>query len=164
MRKHQRKIVNELREIYQSKDVLRWLYLNQRIGGDRMPTTREMRILSRRVIRGVTSAVRGLADAFRGLGRAITSMTRSMRQSMIAMGVTLPEAPIMPHMGIDIAEPGGDRSISQQIMSRQIVDTQIIGKTPNLMIMLDEAESLDDETINKINKLHERGAGNGKAD
>lgn len=158
MRKHQRKIVNDIRRVYQSNDPLRWFYLSHRFGVHRAPTRREWRLLMRRVTKTVGNVAATITEAFQNMSRVFSRVGRSMAEMLnaarppeplnmppvsadILSRNTIKIDPMNPrHVAIDPAAIGADRSVAT-----------IHGHNGG-MVILDEAANLDDATIDALNE------------
>jgi hypothetical protein len=154
MRNYQRKLVNELAQVYQSNDPLKWVYIAHKFGIDRPMTNREARIAHKRMIRSFKRMGIAAADAFRNMSKVITRVAGSI--SDMAESIKRSQA---LSLGL---EPQID--ISKQMMLHRLYDPKVImppepkilGNMPDMQIIVDEAMHLDDETIAKLEPLTKR--------
>lgn len=80
MRRYQKRAVNELAALYQSKDPLRWVWIGMHLGSNRMPSERERKLLIRRTTKVVKQTVENITAGMKALASAMSSFGVSMKQ------------------------------------------------------------------------------------
>lgn len=79
MRKYQRKQVKQIRDLYNSNDPLRWLFISIKLGIWRAPTKREQKLLARRVAKMVRGVAKAATEAIQVIGVAARNAGKTMQ-------------------------------------------------------------------------------------
>ena len=79
MRKYQRRLVSELRVLYQSNDPLRWLYIGTKIKCNRRITERERKIFMRRIADTAKDAFKMVTETFQNITVTMQQAANNMR-------------------------------------------------------------------------------------
>lgn len=80
MRKHQRKLINEVSVLYQSNDPLKWVFIAQRFGSSRPITPREQKLLAKRIVKWTKQAVKTATKAIQQFGITMNEAAKNMRK------------------------------------------------------------------------------------
>ena len=79
MRSYQRKQVEQLAKYYQSNDPLRWVFIGLKIAPDRIPSRREQKLFSRRVVRTIEQTTEQVMAGMAAFAAAVTQMGSSFK-------------------------------------------------------------------------------------
>ena len=163
--KYQRKMKRELAELYQSNDPMHWVYLSAKLGNtNRLMTDRERRIFMRRL----TRTFKGVADTIKRMFDELPKMVTKVASSVAALADAFNKNPQMqsPLLKTHISIAPIPDNLSGDIMSRRLIGELAVKPItmPNMhigTIIVDEAMHLDDDTIESVNKLVEKGKNGG---
>lgn len=163
MRKYQRKLVDDLADVYQSNDPLRYVYIANKFGINRPMTPREFRIFKKRMF--ATFKKMGIAaqDAMKNLAGAMTKAASSVvemveaikRQNRSDLGHisigSMPQIDISKQMvnhrlyGARVVMPEMPAAVRVAPTIEGLKDAPILGGIKDLQISIDEYDGSDDE-------------------
>lgn len=161
MRKYQRKNVKKLRDLVQSNDPLKWVYVSNLLGTNRQMTDREFRIFKRRMFKTFKNIGVTINRAFQGVAKAMTTAVKSFQALADAMRddpdkFKLDLKKIRPEITDEEIERASKVIMSSRLYQPKVMqppmtlkiastveglkDAPIIGNVKDLQISVDETE------------------------